>query len=259
MGCSHSKQCICNLVRQIEEAQFEKTSHHGDCDEKPTNNLNTIPFMLISNGTCDFFIGKGIFSHNEGKSLESFKTPFFRVDKFIDDRDCCVQLELLQAQTEEGTASPVIKDDDICSFLSSHSIGKFIRTGICITVDLSCYCGIECLTPVFAKYENPVPSRSCKETIKEELCGLFGTGNVTVWKAALPGAYLEATFEIFNDGSSLGNVDAVIKAQQDVIFPTLSPDTTVSREAIMPSSFTILAPPGTSGRYCITLLRCVPF
>lgn len=90
MGCSHGKQCICNLIRRIEEAQYEKTYHqNSDCDGEPSNNLNTIPFMLICKGTCDFFIGKGIFSDRDGKLLESFKTPFFRVDKFIDDQECC--------------------------------------------------------------------------------------------------------------------------------------------------------------------------
>lgn len=263
MGCNHGEHCLCSIVRRIAQAQSRSADTPRNPNENPgflpsTIRLNTIPIMLLCKGTCDFFIGKGVFRDPDSMIFECFKTPFFRVNKFLDsDDDCCVQLELLQAQSEDGRISPATENDDVCNFLSSGNISRFIRTGVCITVDLNCFCGIECLPPVFAECEEPISISPIEEIITEEICGNFKAGEVKVWKAAFSDDFLEGRFQIFNDNTSLGNVTATIKADPTVTFPPVPPGFTVTREANRPRSFTISAPPGTSGRFCITLLKRV--
>lgn len=275
MSCGHGEQCICELVRRIAQAQDEAIYEQQIQDsENPfltklicPPRVNTIPFMLVCKGTCDFFIGKGVFKDPKSMFFECFKTPFFRVNKF-DHHGCCVQLELLQGQTKDCTLPASSKDDDITSFLGYGKISKFIRTGICITVDLSCFCGIECLSPVLAKGKLPIPISPCEKKekkcedrekfITEELCGIFRAGTVTVWQAANPSNIIEGSFQIFNETSSQGDVTATIMANNNVNFPPIPPGFTVTREAIDPTSFTITAPPNTNGRYCITLVRSIP-
>ncbi|KEF38369.1 Spore coat protein Z [Schinkia azotoformans MEV2011] len=275
MSCSHGEQCICDLVKRIAQAQDKTILEQQIRDSEnpfqtklicPTR-VNTIPFMLVCKGTCDFFIGKGVFKDPKSLFFECFKTPFFRVNKFTDHHGCCVHLELLQGLTKDCTLPHSSRDDDITDFLCNRKISEFIRTGICITVDLSCFCGIECLPPVLAESKLPIPVSPCEKKenkcedrekiFTEELCGNFRAGTVTVWQAASPNDILEGTFHIFNDNTSQADVTATITAHNNVNFPPVPPGFTVTREAIEPVSFTITAPPNTSGRYCITLVRSI--
>ncbi|WP_431801403.1 CotY/CotZ family spore coat protein [Halobacillus andaensis] len=167
MSCGKGKDfdaCVCETVRKIVRAQDEVADGcFTGCAESirdlvsPTSNENgpatSIPFALYCKGDCSPFIGSGIFSSPLGDSgmsaLRCVKTPIFRAKKFVDEEECCVQLELLLPVTMGGsTPGPSGKGKQICDYFPGNSIRNLQATGICITVDLDCFCGIVCLDPV---------------------------------------------------------------------------------------------------------------
>lgn len=265
VSCNHnSAQCICKGLKEIAKAQsFTNEEHQVNCQNFNSplgvrTNFNTIPIMLICKGTCNFFIGSGVFHSHE--AIECFKTPVFRVSKVIEDHNeqCCVELELLQARCkDEGI--PSCDDHDVCSFFPDKKIEKFVRTGICILVDVDCFCGIECLPAVKAHCEKPVPTPHHKKVniIQEEICGNFGPGIQTVWEE-ISVDILQGTFQIFNSAQSTSPVEGFIDAREPITFPPILAGSTISRSTSFPKSFTIKAPKGTSGKYCIILTKLIP-
>ena len=117
------EHCVCEVVKAINEVQMEVTQNacQMSCQQSidkllsPTfiTDHDTIPFVLYCEGNCEAFeaIGNG------------FETIFFRVTDI--DQNCCATLELLKGNFDE-----------------------LERTGMCITVDLSCFCAIQCLNPI---------------------------------------------------------------------------------------------------------------
>ncbi|TKC14319.1 S-Ena type endospore appendage [Robertmurraya kyonggiensis] len=100
-------------------------------------------------------------------------------------------------------------------------------------------------------------TQSCT-IIKEEFCGNFTDGEEMVWQAP-SNHYLQGTFQVFNSSSSVADVTVSIDATPSIILPAVRPGFTISRAAINPTSFTINAPPGSNGTYCITLYKVLPF
>lgn len=98
----------------------------------------------------------------------------------------------------------------------------------------------------------------CETIIKEEFCGNFGEGEEMVWQAPANN-YFQGTFQVFNSANSFTDVTASINSTPAITLPTVRPGFTISRAAINPTSFTINAPPGTNGTYCITLYKVLPF
>lgn len=177
MCCGKKDSCVCGIVREIVRAQDEVAGANANgccstgCDQAIRNLLSpiaangngngptTIPFALYCKGDCEPFIGSGVFSAPVGGSgmtaLRCVKTPIFRAKKFVDkDKDrekdkCCVQLELLLPITMGGsTPGPSGDGTQICDYFPGNSIRNLQATGICLTVDLNCFCGIVCLDPI---------------------------------------------------------------------------------------------------------------
>lgn len=168
--CCGKNDCVCDTVREIVRVQDEVAEANTNCclkgcDQSIKNFLSpmmtsgngstTIPFALYCKGDCDPFIGSGVFRSPVGGSgmtaLRCVASPIFRARKFVyKDRDkCCVQLELLLPITMGGsTPGPSGEGKRICDFFPGSSIRNLQETGICLTIDLSCFCGIVCLDPV---------------------------------------------------------------------------------------------------------------
>ncbi|GGC99548.1 spore coat protein [Thalassobacillus devorans] len=162
--------CVCETVRKIIKAQDEVAGVGDDCCDtgceqsirdllSPVGNGNgptTIPFFLYCKGDCDPFIGSGVTRQRLGMSqnfaFQCVESPIFRAKKFVDKDECCVQLELL-LPVNEGGQTPGPGGDTVCDFFPGNAVRDFLATGICITVDLDCFCGIACLDPV-----TPLPS-----------------------------------------------------------------------------------------------------
>lgn len=164
-----SGDCVCDVVRRIVEAQ-DKVGIDGcssGCDRSINQLLSqkteknkgpkhtTIPFILYCGGTCEPFIGSGIYkSCNSSKGKNAFgcvETPVFRAKNFVKGSDCCVRLELLIPISEGCGASVPPKDttSKVCPFFPTDDpITDFQASGICLTVNLDHYSAITCLDPI---------------------------------------------------------------------------------------------------------------
>ncbi|HHW39033.1 MAG TPA: hypothetical protein GXX18_17675 [Bacillales bacterium] len=144
------KDCICSIVKRILKAQemVDDCRCRVSC-ERSIRQLHTpyecppadtIPFTLTCG--CDLFCGKGaIYSRHGNFCLIS--SPFFRVKKV--DHHCCAVLELLWPTFDgEPIKGPLTCRDNN---FPCNDFNGFIGTGVCITVDLSCFCSISCLKP----------------------------------------------------------------------------------------------------------------
>ncbi|GAA0431076.1 spore coat protein CotY [Lentibacillus halophilus] len=151
--------CVCNIVRDIVEAQDQANNNNrGNCPTScessiqdllspgMTNNNgpDTVPFMLYCEGDCNPFIASGVYRNNG--VFNCLESPIFRAKEFTDDNECCVRLELLAPADEIGGVTDV-DGDDVCDFFG-NTVTNFMATGICITVDLNTFNGIQCLDAV---------------------------------------------------------------------------------------------------------------
>lgn len=162
----YSDDCVCDVVRQIIEAQdeVEDGSYCSGCDSaiqqlrkgrngyEPVN--TTIPFILYCAGDCEPFFGSGVFKspgYDKDAFYGSVETPIFRAKKFAKGSNCCVKLELLLPVTDCEVLMTKVED---CNSALSHffpaddPVTGFQGTGICITVDLNNFTGITCLDPI---------------------------------------------------------------------------------------------------------------
>jgi len=173
-------ECITDIVRNIVKAQHRAVESEEDtcvtsCDRsvadlladfEPTRRRprhTTIPFMLYCQDTCKPFIGSGF--HRKRGKFHCVESPVFRVKNFVRGSNHCVLLEILKP-VSGGGGKPVSGGGDggssccskgICHHFSGN-IENFKATGICITVDLRCFCGITCLDPI-----TPVRARTRDE------------------------------------------------------------------------------------------------
>lgn len=139
---------------------------------RPTR-YSTIPFMLVCKDGCKNFVGSGFTSRRgdrDGRRHGHFRcveSPVFKVKGFKRGSDSCVNLELLEPVYWRGPRSGEYDDysEDVaeahhygehgghssgsfCSAFGNRRIENFRYTGVCITVDLDCFCGISCLDPI---------------------------------------------------------------------------------------------------------------
>ncbi|GAB2532753.1 CotY/CotZ family spore coat protein [Gracilibacillus alcaliphilus] len=149
MGVVTHNDCVCDVVRAIAEAQEDVDNQNCDisCHRSIKNlisgetstNFDTVPFILFTKKGEPFKgIGAEIVTHGNARfdCVESF---IFRVNKV---KDCCATLELLVFEDHKKTG------DTPCDQIDDESPEDLERTGICITVDLNCFCAISCLPAV---------------------------------------------------------------------------------------------------------------
>ncbi|MEH7887068.1 MAG: CotY/CotZ family spore coat protein [Mesobacillus sp.] len=170
MGCkgkNHvSDSCVCEVLRAVADAQDE-VDVDNDCDvschrsirellagaQSPTNGLDTIPLILYC-GDCMPFEGFGARIRPNGggpQRLDCFRSFFFRVTS-VDD-NCCAKIELLVTRGDEGQGF----SDPCAQIQTGGARNEFFRTGICLTVDLDCFCAVTCLDPVAAMPLSSLP------------------------------------------------------------------------------------------------------
>ncbi|WP_335869932.1 CotY/CotZ family spore coat protein [Bacillus sp. 2205SS5-2] len=151
MSCGHKdrgESCVCEVLRAIKDIQDNAVD--DDCLECTTNcfleplgnlaaptrrpNADTRVFTLtLKDG--DLF--KGLYRRNFRDECISGKSVFFRVEDVFDN--CCATLRVLVAVDLEKHCD---HKGDLCD------IDTFIRTNNCITVDLSCFCAVQCIADV---------------------------------------------------------------------------------------------------------------
>ncbi|MGD6818514.1 CotY/CotZ family spore coat protein [Metabacillus sp. 113a] len=177
MGCgSHlnTGSCVCDILAEIADAQQDNTQDClGSCSESVRElmggsapNYNTVPVQLICNsanprtvgdgdvyfgGFCGtVFIAQGFKRAANGNNgqLEAATSSFFRVSA-VDTETCCAELELLCVTGLGDTPRYGPRVSDLNDCLETVT-PLYQRTGICITVDLRCFCGVSCLPAVNA-------------------------------------------------------------------------------------------------------------
>lgn len=159
MSCGKRKfdteSCVADILKRVADAQDEVDNDEGDCDVSchrsiqdllagattPTT-FDTIPLILYCG--CEPFLGTGVQllqrTNGTTQTLRCIESFFFRVSK-VDDN--CAKLELLTTTEDPNGLS---KCSDPCSQINGET--TFFRTGICMTVDLDCFCAVVCLDPV---------------------------------------------------------------------------------------------------------------
>jgi hypothetical protein len=152
------KHCVAEVLEAIHEAQKKvkkedgcKTSCEksikellGDC-KKPKK--NTIPFILYCG--CEPFKATGATTfkdhHSKEKKIACITSFIFRINDF-DGK--CASLELLTFKPKKCSKDFKKKHCSPCGQIDCENIDDLVKTGICITVDLSCFCAITCLPAV---------------------------------------------------------------------------------------------------------------
>lgn len=139
--------CVCDILREIVDAQRDVVSSEcttsceisindllGDVGAGPGK--DTVPVILYCEGNCKPFKGFGALPGDIGNVQSSF---FFRAKSV--DEDCCATVELLRDPTD----SCMNPDDP-----TEQKTDNLEATGICITVDLNCFCHVTCLPAISA-------------------------------------------------------------------------------------------------------------
>ncbi|MCG3089671.1 CotY/CotZ family spore coat protein [Sporosarcina cyprini] len=178
MGCGRTEgvsdthrhdNCICEVVRAIKRVQdiredIDCDDCRTDCFLTPLGSLvsparqraNTRVFMLLDDEGNPFkalFNRRRIHRENETaneqnkvRDCASCFSIFFRVQNVFDN--CCATLQVLEPRDARGRAVDLFKHgkldlDAVCDAV------RFEATGSCVTVDLKCFCGIQCVRDVF--------------------------------------------------------------------------------------------------------------
>ncbi|SHN17275.1 CotY/CotZ family spore coat protein [Gracilibacillus kekensis] len=150
---NNEKDCVCDVVRAIADAQDNVVDQHCDvsCAQSirdlvspvSGNGLDTVPFILYDKKGKPFK-GYGAEVRTQGGGparFDCFDSFIFRVNE-VDAEDCCAVLELLVFDNDESAGH------DPCDQIDNEQVSDLERTGICITVDLNCFCAITCLPAV---------------------------------------------------------------------------------------------------------------
>lgn len=150
MSCGskhHTGNCVCDILKEIAGAQQDIVENCCDvsCEKsisdllgetEVSNGYDTVPFILYCKDGCKPFKGYGSHPRNIGDMVGSY---YFRVKKI--DKDCCAVIEILRDRSDDQ-ANPVNPVE--------QRTGRLRATGICITVDLNCFCHITCLPAIRA-------------------------------------------------------------------------------------------------------------
>ncbi|MEL3973813.1 CotY/CotZ family spore coat protein [Rossellomorea oryzaecorticis] len=142
MGCGRDRDfgkkdlgCVCQAVRAIKDIQDagdECNECRNDCFLEPlgsmvspANRVNTRVFKLYLKNGDTFEV------HVKGSKS---KSPYFRVKEIFDN--CCATLQVVIPNKNDDPNDPM---DD------------WELTGDCVTVDLDCFCAIQCIKDVFVE------------------------------------------------------------------------------------------------------------
>ncbi|WP_066368598.1 CotY/CotZ family spore coat protein [Neobacillus fumarioli] len=164
MGCGKHNDynsggnCVCEVVRAIKEIQEAAVSptecaECTSCFNEPLGSLvsptrrdpvDTRVFVLKNADGTPFHA----FFSNEMNACVSI---FFRVEEVFDN--CCATLRVLvPGRREGGTFTPVnlVSSGDRCCVDLTRvcQVERFRASNDCVTVDLSCFCAVQCIADV---------------------------------------------------------------------------------------------------------------
>lgn len=170
MGCGkgdnvghdrHSTQCVCDVLRAIKDIQDNGAD--DDCKVCTTscfmeplggihntgkrNPIDTRVFMLLTKNGDPF---KAFFRDVDSPATNCYSV-FFRVEEVFGN--CCATLRVLEPRRRTTPGNSVEVDilngrGTTLNLREICSVNVFEATESCITVDLSCFCGVQCVDDV---------------------------------------------------------------------------------------------------------------
>lgn len=150
-GCGCNLSCVCNVVRAIKDIQDEAVNDDclscpANCFIEPLGDL-TLPdrdrvdtrVFTLTNKNGDLM--SALFKGHAGKC----SSVFFRVEDVFDN--CCATLRVLIPLNKDRHVVKLFNHgkldyDELCS------VKDWARSNSCITVDLHCFCAIQCIADV---------------------------------------------------------------------------------------------------------------
>ncbi|MCD4838974.1 spore coat protein CotZ [Neobacillus sedimentimangrovi] len=178
MGCGKSRHdhdkdnCVCQVVRAIKDIQDNAVNECRPCTSCFNEPLGSLAPTLDKVDTRVF-----VLKTKDGTPFHAFFTAedpadgcvsiFFRVEEVFDN--CCATLRVLipgvmstGGQSSHGGHGkhhkggnqfepvPLFNSDTCCIDLNAVcQVNAFMPTNDCVTVDLSCFCAIQCIADVF--------------------------------------------------------------------------------------------------------------
>lgn len=134
-GSSSFDHCLCEVVRVIKDIQDTGADECTDCPTScfltplggvspgRTSPINTRVIVLLTEKGCPFKVQADPCDCSAGAT----EYCYFRIEEILDG-SCCVTLRAL---TKSGS--------------------NFTKTDVCVTVDISCFCGIQCIADTFVE------------------------------------------------------------------------------------------------------------
>ncbi|WP_158638489.1 CotY/CotZ family spore coat protein [Metabacillus litoralis] len=126
--------CVYKALQELKEQQDQLEGSPTSCFSslfKKLFKVDTIPFLLFNED--GLFELAGLQYGEKDHDHHHFHTKFFRIEH-LDEEKNCASLSLLRPISIYSSYV-----DDICA------VDRLERTNICVTVDLSCFCAIQCL------------------------------------------------------------------------------------------------------------------
>lgn len=128
------KECISGALYELMELQdyikYSRIPYFGKLLARLIE-VDTIPFLLM---TKDGFLEMmGIEENLHKGKKELFKTKYFRIEE-MEENGQCAKVSLLRSLDIYGEDTNVLCD-----------VAKLRKTAVCIEIDLSCICGIQCV------------------------------------------------------------------------------------------------------------------
>lgn len=155
MSCGCGKDfdtgnCVIDVLKEIEKVQSEVVDDDccntsceqsindvlGETDRRPRNRKDTVPVILYNKDGSPFK-GFGAQRKPNGETDDIVASFIFRVKRI--DKDGCAVLELLIKHNED---TATLKDP------TQQTPRNLVATGICITVNLHCFCHVTCLPAI---------------------------------------------------------------------------------------------------------------
>lgn len=160
MGCSRESGgsgggCVCEVVRAILDIQNQAV--RNDCSTCTTNCFleplggivsparsaaDTRVFTLLTKTGTPF-----VASFSSDSVEEVCASIYFRVEDIFED--CCATLRvLIPLDDSRDPVDLLTEDGSRVSLRAACDVVNFIASDSCITVDLSCFCAVQCIADV---------------------------------------------------------------------------------------------------------------
>ncbi|MGD6801621.1 spore coat protein CotZ [Rossellomorea vietnamensis] len=151
VGGIRTDNCVCEVVRAIKDIQDAAVADDcldctTSCFLEPLGDLNS-PAMrrradtrvfTLTNKNGELF--KALFKQKDGQCDANCVTIYFRVEEIFDN--CCATLRALRPNKD------IINDYGKLDYGAICKVDEWFRTNNCITVDLNCFCAIQCIADV---------------------------------------------------------------------------------------------------------------